>query len=125
MQTSHYIKEKPMFHITNGGWGCGYVVLSKGHRFHGIDYNTIMSKVNLCEELTYAKEDENGNWVVGWDAGHFNMSMENYPKSVVKSQTEKLEKELNEADAKDFVNNMSNESKQFIHNLLENMRVKE
>ena len=81
------------------GWGNGYIVLPKEHRFHGKSYDDIMNilekeNIYVAEELTYANEDEEGNWVVGWDSAHSHQNKENYPFGVVKKQTLKLQKQL-------------------------------
>ena len=76
------------------GWGNGYIVLPKGHKFHGKHYDDIMSEVDTCEELTYSEPDEEGNWVIGWDSAHYWQTKDNYPFSKVLSQTICIQKQL-------------------------------
>ena len=93
MYTSIYLVQNNWY--PSGGWGNGYVVLPKGHKFHGLDHDDIMNQCDTCEELTYSKSDEDGNWVVGWDSNHSYQNKENYPFKVVLAQTRQLEIELN------------------------------
>jgi hypothetical protein len=95
MNTSIYLIKNNWLPEDSCGWGNGYVVLPPNHEFHGKFYDDIMSSIDACEELTYSKADGNGNWVVGWDSAHLHQTMENYPMSVVLSQTQLLERQLN------------------------------
>ena len=79
-------------HEDQCGWGNGYIVLPKGHKFHGKYYDDIMSEVDTCEELTYSEPDEEGNWVIGWDSAHYGQTKDNYPFSKVLSQTRCIQK---------------------------------
>ena len=94
MQTSIYLVKNTWY--PEGGWGNGYVVLPKGHKYHGKNYDDIMSGCKFCEELTFAQYDEEDNWIVGWDSNHLGQNKENYPFKVVLDQTRKLEEELNQ-----------------------------
>lgn len=85
-----------------GGYGCGYVVIPSGHPYHG-------SSIDECEDLsvhggvTFTESadlligkwkeltiQDAGSWVIGFDTAHSGDSLENWPESAVKEETERL-----------------------------------
>jgi hypothetical protein len=75
-----FIKQTPV-----AGWGThnGYVIIPKGHKLHGIDYNDLDEKVSVHGGLTFSEEategmleywpeltEHIGDWVVGFDTMH-------------------------------------------------------
>lgn len=50
-------------------WFNGYVVLTKGHNYNGVDYDDI--PVECHRGLTFGAYDDNDNWVIGFDCNHF------------------------------------------------------
>lgn len=61
--------------ITLGSHPCCYVLLPKGHKYYGKNYDEIGIKCHYG--LTYANNKllknnviENGEWVIGWDYAH-------------------------------------------------------
>ena len=89
------------------GWGNGYVILPKEHKFNGIDYDEIPVMVHWGLTFgSYAKELRDWNelpedcndtdWVVGFDCAHSGDNMITCPKSFVEEETESLRKLLEE-----------------------------
>lgn len=90
--------------LTDFGWGNGYVLIPEGNIFHGLDYNDIMQKVQVNEELTFSsmvneemvnhwpelRKQDIGKWCVGWDSCHVHQNISNYPKEVIDKETQKL-----------------------------------
>jgi len=96
------------------GWGNGYVILPKGHQFHGVDYDHIHVQVHgglTCSEVltkellkrfkespeaetSELSEDDIGSWVVGFDTCHFQDNQINWPKEKVLEETIRLESQL-------------------------------
>ena len=86
------------------GWGNGYVVLPKGHKYHGSEYDEI--DVNVNGGLTFSEsvdsldwdeltEKDKGGWVIGFDTAHAWDNLELWPdaQSVMK-ECERLMKQL-------------------------------
>ena len=84
------------------GWGNGYVILPKGHKYHGIDYNDI--PVDIHGGLTYSRdieyfstdkvEAESGAWVIGFDTAHHGDTLAKWPKERVQEEANKLLKQM-------------------------------
>ena len=88
------------------GWGNGYVIVPKGHKAHGIEYDEL--EIDVHGGLTYSQEitehqlemfpslDESdiGGWIVGFDTAHFNDNPTNCSIEYVQNQTEKLKEQL-------------------------------
>ena len=55
--------------VSYGTHPCCYVFLPKGHKYYGKNYDDI--DIDCHGGLTYSKEDDNSNWVIGWDYAHF------------------------------------------------------
>lgn len=101
------------------GWGNGYVLIPKGHKFYGLEYDDI--DVNVHGGLTYSgiylgwieKYEEDGNdyeldinlkkkidkngyeflmdyWVLGFDTAHYGDNLINCTKNYVLAQTKLL-----------------------------------
>lgn len=88
------------------GWGNGYVLIPKGHSYHGVKYENIPVNVHggltfgmlVTEDaLTYfpglSKEDI-GCWMVGFDTAHYQDTSRNFPKERVEKETENLKWQL-------------------------------
>ena len=76
------------------GWGNGYVILPPDHQLHGIDYYDIDNHVMVHGGLTYSQFDNNNNWVVGFDTGHFNSLPDFKTKESVIEETKRLAEQL-------------------------------
>ncbi len=85
------------------GWGNGYVVIPKGHKLHGINYDDI--NVNVHGGLTFSKlasdldwieipEDAKDGWIVGFDTAHYGDNISRWTKSAVEEETERLRQQL-------------------------------
>jgi hypothetical protein len=48
---------------------CGYIKLSKDNSLYEVSYNDI--NISVHGGLTYDGYDENENWVIGFDCGHY------------------------------------------------------
>lgn len=97
-----FVKENNFLIGMHHGWGNGYVVIPKGHKLHGIDYDKI--NVDVHYGLTFASlvtqelikywpelnEDELGSWVVGFDTAHYQDTLSRWPKEAVEYETERL-----------------------------------
>lgn len=87
--------EQRFIEVANSGWGCGYVIIPKGHPFRVFElleeddrYFNIQVG-GFSEEITYcAKEGE--NLVLGFDTAHSWNNIENSGKSEVERLTEDL-----------------------------------
>lgn len=81
------------------GWGNGYVALPKGHPLYGEGYDEIhnICDINVHGGLTYSQM-EGDKWVVGFDTCHGGDTLENWPKSAVKAETESLKEQLSYID---------------------------
>lgn len=99
-----FIKQITWLVTTEHGWGNGYVLIPKGHKLHGVDYNNI--NVNVHGGLTFAKlakecvdyfniepEDIEG-WLIGFDTAHSNDTIEDWSKERVEEETNKLKEQL-------------------------------
>jgi len=98
-----FVKRNDWLQFTNHGWGNGYVIIPKGHPYHGKHYDDI--PVNVHGGLTFSenakdldwpeldKKDKEG-WVVGFDTAHFGDSLSNWSKIEVAKETKKLAKQL-------------------------------
>jgi len=48
---------------------CGYITLTKDNSLYGVDYDDI--NIQAHGGLTYQGYDQNENWVIGFDCGHY------------------------------------------------------
>ena len=48
---------------------CGYITLTKDNSLYGVDYDDI--NISAHGGLTYQGYDQNENWVIGFDCGHY------------------------------------------------------
>lgn len=90
------------------GWGNGYVVLPKGHKLHGKDYDTIhdlLPHLEINGGLTFASsateldwmelpEGSKDGWVVGFDTAHSWDTLEAWSKKKVLEEAENLKNQL-------------------------------
>lgn len=97
-------------HITDVGWGNGYVALPKEHPCFGMDYDAIHEKYPQLEVhcgLTWsqlqddkgligAPEEVYGMWVVGFDTAHYGDSLATWPELMVKLEADRLKAQLEE-----------------------------
>ena len=92
------------------GWGNGYVVIPKGHKWYKKPYDDIMYECNTSQELTFGElvkdlksdkwkkhldESDKDSYIVGFDTAHFNDTLEKWPKKAVEVATKQLAKEIN------------------------------
>lgn len=88
------------------GWGNGYVVIPKGHKYHGVDYDYIPVDVHggltfsemvdeyIIEDWKELTKEDIGSWMVGFDTGHCNDTIKKWPKERVIEEAEDLAKQL-------------------------------
>jgi hypothetical protein len=91
------------------GWGNGYVLIPKGHKYHGVHYDNI--PVDVHGGLTFGEEVDDrliaiwgnilnssdiGTWCVGFDTGHLGDNSKNWTKKSVQKETESLANQLEE-----------------------------
>ena len=80
--------ENTWLNFTAHGWGNGYVVLPKGHKYHGVDYSDI--DVDVHCGLTFSESVDNfdsdeiqpedeGGWVIGFDTAHYGDNLQKWP----------------------------------------------
>lgn len=87
------------------GWGNGYVLIPKGHKLFGVDYNDI--DVNVHGGLTYSQEitadhierlglevEDIGMWCVGFDTAHYQDTLSEWSKEKVQEEANKLMNQL-------------------------------
>jgi hypothetical protein len=48
---------------------CGYIFLTKDNSLYGVDYEHI--DIHAHGGINYCRYDENENWVIGFDCGHY------------------------------------------------------
>lgn len=53
----------------SGGLLCGYVMVPKGHPYHGTYYNELYGKIETKANLSYTREGLDDCWVIGFDCG--------------------------------------------------------
>ena len=86
------VKQNLMPKFANPGWGNGYVVIPKGHQYHGLDTDELNNL--LGEEfflpISYAEAGENGSWVIGFDTMHMWCNSENCTLEKVEQWAEEL-----------------------------------
>ena len=100
---NYIIKENNWLIGMDHGFGNGYVVIPKGHPYHGQDYDNI--PVDVHGDLTFAEpasglewkelqpEDKEG-WVVGFDTSHWGDTSVNWSESEVVKETIRLRDQL-------------------------------
>ena len=84
--------------VMNFGWGNGYVILPKGHKYHGVHYDEIPVDVHggltYSQDIsTFSKDDEeakSGAWVVGFDTAHYGDTLAKWPKEKVQKEADNL-----------------------------------
>ncbi len=71
-----FYKDYEYYIITLGSHPCCYVLLPKGHKYHGYFYNDI--PISCHYGLTYSEDTllkdnviDNDEWVIGWDYAHY------------------------------------------------------
>ena len=93
------------------GWGNGYVLLPKNHKYHGVHYDEI--EVNVHGGLTYAvkvteellnnkkyplskvlNKKDIDKWIIGFDTCHGEDNQSNWSKEAVEQETENLKNQL-------------------------------
>lgn len=85
------------------GWGNGYVVLPKGHKYHGKHYDDI--DVDIHGGLTFSEEvneeilehwgslltkEDIGCWIIGFDCAHYGDNLITCPKEYVQAEADRL-----------------------------------
>ena len=85
------------------GWGNGYVIIPKGHKLHGKQYDDIDVSVHggltfseSASELDWPEipEDSKDGWVVGFDTCHYGDNQSSWTKRAVQREAERLRKQL-------------------------------
>lgn len=88
------------------GWGNGYVLLPKEHKYYGVHYDNI--PVDVHYGLTYSEEvteghlkgfdmltpEDIGMWMIGFDTAHYGDNLEKWSKEAVIAETERLRDQL-------------------------------
>jgi len=98
-----FVKENTWLSGVSHGWGNGYVVVPKGHKYHGVGYDNI--PVDVHGGLTFAENASEidwpeiprgckSGWIVGFDTAHYNDSQNKWTQSMVIKETENLAKQL-------------------------------
>ena len=95
------------------GWGNGYVLLPKSHKYFNVDYAHI--NVDVHGGLTYSElvteemqklwklpKKTIGMWCVGFDTAHYGDSLKKWPKERVRTETFNLKKQLKKCKVKDL-----------------------
>ena len=104
----HFIKENTWLTGISTGWGNGYVILPKNHKWNGKDYDELNEIINVHYGLTFAEkadnlindthwpeitEDDKSGWVIGFDTAHMGDDLDKWPKSEVEKETLRLKKQ--------------------------------
>jgi len=98
-----FVKENTWLPGMSHGWGNGYVVIPKGHPYHGKHYDEIPVEVHggltfaePAKELDWKElgEKDKEGWVVGFDTAHYGDSLSSWPKVEVAKETRRLAKQL-------------------------------
>lgn len=81
------------------GWGNGYVLVPKGHKYYGLNYDDI--PVDVHGGLTFSKHikgDERGNFSdgfwIGFDTAHHNDTLDKWSENKVLEETINLFKQI-------------------------------
>ena len=94
--------------ILKRGWGNGYVRIPRGHPWfletnNEYDKDAKWNDVDVHGGITYASfnsrlfpNDPDAVWI-GWDSAHFDDCLERWPKQSVQYETEKLARQIKEA----------------------------
>ena len=80
-------------HVSDHGWGCGYVDLPEGHKSYDVHYDEL-SDIDVSGGLTYSKMTDDGKWRVGFDTCHTWNTLAVHNEEYVKRETIKLLIEL-------------------------------
>lgn len=90
------------------GWGNGYVLLPKGHKWHGKHYDDIPVEIHggltfsepITEDMVegenweqYLTKEDVGCWMIGFDCAHFGDTPQSCPREFVESETQKLKEQ--------------------------------
>lgn len=86
-----YFIQTPDTEYMKRGWGNGYVALPEGHKYFGVDYNSI--EVDVHGGLTFSQQIGN-YWVVGFDTAHWNDNKENCTMQYCLEQVRSLQEQL-------------------------------
>lgn len=94
------------------GWGNGYVILPKGHKYHGVGYDSVPVEVHggltFGQEVTedslegweqLTKEDV-GGWMIGFDTAHYGDTSAKWTKEQVQAETNRLLDQLKQLTLK-------------------------
>lgn len=100
-----FVKKNTWMQGRNTGWGNGYVVIPKGHKCHGKDYDDI--DVEVHGGLTFSDaaddikdwpeiiEEDKGGWVIGFDTAHYDDDLNKWPNAkLVMEEAEILKDQL-------------------------------
>lgn len=101
MKLKTFVKENTWLNFTDHGWGNGYVIIPKGHKYYGVDYDNIPVNVHggltfsdYANTLDWSEIKDKEGWVVGFDTAHYGDNSINRPRSWVVRETNKLRKQL-------------------------------
>lgn len=108
----------PNYKFLHKGWGNGYVLLPKSHKYFKVHYDFI--DVEVHGGLTFSElvdkemqkrwglpQKSIGMWCVGFDTFHFGDNIRKWPKERVKAETLKLKKQLNVIYKNETIKNRS------------------
>tara|TARA_R110002050_G_scaffold229372_1_gene364979 strand:- start:1405 stop:1749 length:345 start_codon:yes stop_codon:yes gene_type:complete len=90
------------------GWGNGYVVIPKGHELNGKTYGEIHDLIpglsvnggltfsDFRDDLSWKEipKETEGEWIVGFDTGHYRDTLKKWSKLSVIRETIKLRDQL-------------------------------
>lgn len=93
---------RPM--IMDCGWGNGYVVIPKGHPYHGAHYDqfpvgapgglTFGHFVRDCKLWRLGTRVKPDDYIVGFDTGHAFDTLERWPRAAVLAAAEELRRDI-------------------------------
>lgn len=89
------------------GWGNGYALIPRGHKFHGVHYTTVDDSVNVHGGLTFStlinvramkfyglSKRHLGKWMVGFDTCHYRDTPQSCPREYVIKEARFLAEQL-------------------------------
>lgn len=80
--------------VYHGGWGNGYVCLTRLHDWFKKDYDDINEHVYIHGGLTFSEYDEEEDlWVIGFDTNHYDDNDIVWHYNAVVAETKRLEKQ--------------------------------
>ena len=92
------------FTIIEHGIANGYVLLPKGHKYHGADCDDIpvechggLTFANPASDCSFVTEEaDKDGWVVGFDTCHYGDTSGKWTREAVRQETDNLARQLEE-----------------------------